>query len=543
MKLAFHTGLFALLATCLLTPLAQAHKGEQTKLLPDDGAAGDHFGASVAITHDMAAVGAPFHLVGPDEGAVYLFSRSTSTEWPQVAKLTHTDGAVLGFGAAVSMDGSYVAVGAPRANSLAGAVYIFTGSGSSWTQTQVLTASDTGAGHAFGRSIELRGDTLAVGAPGNEAAYAFRLVAGTWVEEQKLTATPSSLGDEFGHSVSIYGDEMVVGAPGESSDGRGAGSAFLFQRSGTTWTQSLRFGSLTPGSGDAFGFSVSIHSLFVAVGAPFDDDFGVDSGAGHYFRRSGSSWISEGVLADVAAVVDDGDEAGHAIATHTNLFMVAQPKSDLQGLKSGGSQVFAERLGVLTGDVYFPSDTSAGDELGSSIAVGGCWMMAGAPKDDDLGAESGSAYVFHVAIQPIYYCLPGISSKGCASTLSTSGYPSASDPDGFSVIGSGVEGGIAGTFFFGMNGGQMNPWGNGTSFQCVVPPVIRMGMTTSTGSGTCGGQFSQDFNAVWCSTCPKPAKNPGAGAEIYVQLWYRDPQNTSNQTTSLSNAARLYVCP
>jgi hypothetical protein len=67
-----------------------------------------------------------------------------------------------------------------------------------------------------------------------------------------------------------------------------------------------------------------------------------------------------------------------------------------------------------------------------------------------------------------------------------------------------------------------------------------------TGSGTaglCDGALSQDLNALWCPSCPRPLKNPGAGALVQAQLWYRDPQNPSNQTTSLSSALEFLVSP
>jgi hypothetical protein len=107
-----------------------------------------------------------------------------------------------------------------------------------------------------------------------------------------------------------------------------------------------------------------------------------------------------------------------------------------------------------------------------------------------------------------------------------------------------VEGNKFGTFFFGTNGQQANPWGNGTSFQCVVPPVIRVGSQTTTGTNNaCDGTLLRDLNALWCATCPKPTKNPGTGAKVQIQLWYRDPLNTSNQTTSLSDARQFTVGP
>ena len=91
--------------------------------------------------------------------------------------------------------------------------------------------------------------------------------------------------------------------------------------------------------------------------------------------------------------------------------------------------------------------------------------------------------------------------------------------------------------------GQERPGrGNGTSYQCVIPPVVRTPTMAGIGTiGLCDGTFSLDLNALWCPSCPKPAKNPGAGAMVQAQLWYRDPLSTSNQTTSLSDAVEFGV--
>jgi hypothetical protein len=139
------------------------------------------------------------------------------------------------------------------------------------------------------------------------------------------------------------------------------------------------------------------------------------------------------------------------------------------------------------------------------------------------------------------YCTAGTSASGCQTTLSASGSPSATAPAGFLVTATSVEGQKDGLFFFATNGRQANPWGNGTSYQCVVPPVRRAGLLTGNGAnGACNGLFTQDLNALWAAN---PAKNPGAGAVVQTQAWYRDPQNTSNQTTSLSDAIEFSVCP
>jgi hypothetical protein len=142
------------------------------------------------------------------------------------------------------------------------------------------------------------------------------------------------------------------------------------------------------------------------------------------------------------------------------------------------------------------------------------------------------------------YCTAGQSASGCMADLSAAGVASASAATGFGLVATDVEGGKDGLFFFGANGRQSNVWGNGSSFQCIVPPVTRAGILAGTGTnGLCDGLFSQDLNALWCPSCPRPQKNPGAGAIVQTQLWYRDPFNTSNQTTSLSNAIEFWVEP
>jgi hypothetical protein len=160
------------------------------------------------------------------------------------------------------------------------------------------------------------------------------------------------------------------------------------------------------------------------------------------------------------------------------------------------------------------------------------------------GGSSTYTVTYSYSDAAVGYCTAGTSASGCSATLSATGAASATAPSGFQLVASTVEGQKDGLFFFGTGGRQANPWGNGTSYQCVVPPVSRAGLLAGTGSaGACDGVFGQDLNAFWCPTCPKSHKNPGSGATVQVQLWYRDPQNTSNRSTSLSDALELCVGP
>ncbi len=183
---------------------------------------------------------------------------------------------------------------------------------------------------------------------------------------------------------------------------------------------------------------------------------------------------------------------------------------------------------------------------GGAVAIGALdlWANGGlAPQSrvywDDFSLQSALC-----ASAPVNYCTAGATAAGCNASISAIGAASATAGSGFLLLVNGAEGAKTGIYFFGTSGRQANPWGSGTSYQCVVTPVTRAGLLTGTGTvGACDGTFSQDLNAVWCPTCPKRLENPGAGALVQAQLWFRDPQNTSNQTTSLSDAIEFRVCP
>jgi len=217
-------------------------------------------------------------------------------------------------------------------------------------------------------------------------------------------------------------------------------------------------------------------------------------------------------------------QAWNAGASVSNAIVMAEP-FDSDG--DGASDVFEIDAGTQPGwkpgntnTIHFKNGSTQNNQSPPSGILG------------SLNPACGTA---------VGYCTPGTSASGCQASLSTSGTPSASSGSGFLLSATSVEGAKDGLYFFGVNGRQANAWGNGTSLQCVTPPVKRAGLLNGTGtSGLCDGTFSQDLNAVWAAN---PSKNPGGGALVQAQLWYRDPQNTSNQTTSLSDAVEFLVCP
>jgi Tol biopolymer transport system component len=222
------------------------------------------------------------------------------------------------------------------------------------------------------------------------------------------------------------------------------------------------------------------------------------------------------------------------------------------GLVAGGQQAFVhDRETGVTELVSVDSSGNAGNGVSDGPALSGDGRYAAfASLASNLvgGDANGAADVFvrdrACSDQFVNYCTAGTSASGCIVRMRSTGIASASAPSGFVVIASFAEGQKDGLFFYGQNGRQASPWGNGTSFQCVAPPVKRGGLLAGNGTiGACDSVVTQDLNALWCAACPKPAHAPLPGKKLQIQFWYRDPLNTSNQKTSLSDAIEVGVCP
>ena len=179
------------------------------------------------------------------------------------------------IGFSVSADGNSLVVGACRDDDgevNSGSAYIFVRSGTTWSQQSKLSASDAGENDWFGWAVSLSGDSAVVGAHQNGddgfhsgSAYVFVRNGTTWAEEAKLVAGDAGGVDGFGKAVSIFGDMIAVGALGNCDAGSGTGSAYVFARSGTSWTQLHKL--LAPGAAaaDFFGHSIGVSETFVAT--------------------------------------------------------------------------------------------------------------------------------------------------------------------------------------------------------------------------------------------------------------------------------------
>ena len=172
-----------------------------------------------------------------------------------------------------------------------------------WTQAAKAIASDGAANDEFGWFVDIDGDYAIVGAhhdddSGNTSgtAFIFKRNGTTWTQQQKLTASDGAAGDKFGQSVSIDGDFAIVGALWNSEKATYAGAAYIFVRSGTTWTQQAKLLASDGAYDDRFGYSVAIDGDYAVVGSTLDDDKGTSSGSAYIFVRSGTSWSQQAKL-------------------------------------------------------------------------------------------------------------------------------------------------------------------------------------------------------------------------------------------------------
>ena len=506
----------------LLTPEAE--------LVPAGAQALDRAGSSVALSGDRAFVAAPG--VDPN-GVVHVFVRGANG-WAEEATLVPTGPATLAL-AAVDADGDTVALGM-----VAGQVNVFVRSGPAWTEQAVLTD----AGDDFGYAVALCGDTLAVGSPngsqngiepeGPGTAHVFVRVGSQWLPQGTLPdQSPNQWGDH-GARVALSGDTALVSEVLQSGFTGGLeGRVQVFTRTGGTWAHEAELAG--PFQFDeGFGRSLALDGDVAVVGSGANS-FGIyDEGAAHVFERAAGAWTPTATLRP--ALLPGEDDFPYALALSGNALVATT--AYVPGRPARAHWFSRDAQGWVESATLMRELPSLTDGFGRALALEGDAVLVGAPSDS---GSSGSAHVFRLCSEIVSYCTAGTSAGGCQALLAASGAPSATAPSGFTLQASGVEGQRDGLFFYGSWGRQANPWGNGSSYQCVVPPVTRGGVLAGSGTpGVCDGAFAQDLNGLWTA---KPAKNPGAGAVVQAQLWYRDPASTSNQTTSLSDAVEFCVQP
>jgi hypothetical protein len=283
----------------------------------------------------------------------------------------------------------------------AGSVYVFVRSGTTWTEQARVQASDASYTDFFGASVALSadGNTMAVGRTGAAnriyALYVFVRSGTTWTEQARIQAT-SNMGSYFGTSVSLSadGNTLAASAYGETSaEATKAGAAYIYVRSGTTWTQQARVQALTPVASSQFGYSValSLDGNTLAVGA------NLTVGSAYVFVRSGTTWSQQARMEALDGASNNYFGNSVALTSDGNTLAVgAQMAANSGGSTAGSAYIFTR-----AGSTWSPSqlriqafDAAQGDQFGASITLSadGSMVAVGSPSD---ASGTGSVYAFY----------------------------------------------------------------------------------------------------------------------------------------------------
>ncbi|MBL1217062.1 MAG: hypothetical protein D8M59_06145 [Planctomycetes bacterium] len=256
---------------------------EEDQLRPMDNLGGDAFGCSIAASGRYMAIGACMEdTMGSGAGAVYIYEYEDSIEkWVELSKFWASDGSTdEWFGEYLDMDGDYVVVGLYKDDpngSRSGSAYIFQRSGGYWNQMTKLIPSDGSTEYYYGSDVAISGNTVIVGAkwdwPGASrcgSAYVYTGSGSSWSLQQKLYDPNGTHWDNLGCSVALDGDVAVIGALSDNDNVTDSGSAYVFTRSGSTWTQRPKLYDSGGVALDQFGCTVDVSGTAAVVGAQAD---------------------------------------------------------------------------------------------------------------------------------------------------------------------------------------------------------------------------------------------------------------------------------
>jgi len=299
-----------------------------------DGVSGDFLGISLAVSGDTIVLGAALddNENGTDAGAVYIYVKPEG-RWP--ATMTETKklvapsgGADRGFGAALGLEGDTLVVGSPGkvGSLLPGEVFVFQGSGTSWNLKATLSVDGLNGSDAYGTALDYDGRTLVVGAYGQDsqkgAAYVYQKPDDGWNDKTAdavLRADDGQANDFFGGSVAVDGNTILVGANGDDDHGSKSGAVYVFVGGGTEWSQQQKLTASNAHPVGNFGYAVDLAGNTAVVGASHPEDDATD--AVYVLTRVGGRWQESGML--IGADAGDGRDKKDAGAAY--LFQLAAP--------------------------------------------------------------------------------------------------------------------------------------------------------------------------------------------------------------------------
>jgi hypothetical protein len=347
------------------------------------GPAYEGFGQSIAISGRTALVGA----IGVNNiaGAVYVYVH-TGTSWVLQAVLTDPRNVPADFfGWSVALSGNTALIGSTGPDYYSGLAYVYGRSGSHWTLEARLASPHGVLYHSFGYSVALAGSTAVIGAYGSStapgAAYVYLHSAGRWHLQASLADPEQTSGGHFGLSVAVSGSTAVIGAPGANDD---QGAAYVYARSRARWHLRASLADPASTSSDAFG-SVAISGATILVGAPGTRATGKKAGTGeaYIYLPSRAGWTLRATLTGPAGVLG---HFGNAVAFSGATAVVGASATD----RGVGAAFVYVRSGSRWHRQAWLTSPDARD-FGLSVAVSGSTAVIGAPGDN---LSAGAAYAY-----------------------------------------------------------------------------------------------------------------------------------------------------
>ncbi len=384
-------------------------EANEIKLTSEEAVVSDSMGQDVVLSGKTAVVGIPNddNQQGQDAGAILIFSHR-KTGWIQQAKIVPKDiNSGDKFGSSLAISGNTLVVGVPKHNSVgekSGAIYIFEKKGEEWQQKAKLIGDDTETKDQFGRDVAIDGNRVIVGAPLSNipfpdagSAYIFEQKGQTWTQVAKLSSSDISGFDWFGSTVALKGNLAVVGAIRE--DGRlvssDAGAAYIFRYTEGVWIEESKILGHNTKASDNFGSVIVTNGTDVVVGVPSSGN----SGGVYFFEKLEAGWTQTGNFLHFHLKPKDllnVSGFGSSLSMYDNYIAIGATGFSSGDITVGSADIYMKRMETwIFRQRLTANDGKNGDNFGAAVALSGKTVLVGAPDHNSAGGDgSGAAYVF-----------------------------------------------------------------------------------------------------------------------------------------------------
>ncbi len=541
----------ALLAWALTVDDATARPGPGDTVCYSEQAfienfADNSFGSPVAVDGDTVLISAAHE---DDVGAVYVYVKSGTT-WSQQARLQPNNLYFdEQFGISVSIDGDVAVIGAWQGGynpyGPPGAAYVYTRTGTSWTLAQELTGSGIKEYSFFGVSVAVSGNTIAVGADYDNDVYVYRYDGAFWTERAILSSPVGSglFGNALALEESPGGSTLVIGVPLADTHGADAGTAFVYTGNGASWSVQAELIGTGPWLDRNFGGSLALDGDTAVIGAAnLRAAFGGRPGGAFVYARRAGTWSLQGMLLPPGGG-DDGDGFGTSVAVEGDLVVAGAPgEDDPAKLDAGAVHVFS-RSGITwerQPPVLPSGDPTLRRGLGRGVAISGETIVAGAPYSSERDVRVfvpkepvGVAYC-HCSTA---HCGNPDPDAGCANSTGAGALLSAQGIPANGDVDLLVEGAIPDQFalFFEAENEIHAPFGDG--YLCAYGNLIRFTQIPIQVEWDGTTAFGPCFG--WPTIPEVTGVVPGSGVTKRYQLWYRDPTGPCGTGSNTTNALAI----